>query len=138
MAEDDPAGHADGRSNRSQVYRRYDEQRKFAALLECIEFAGINLLDVESKRVFAERLARGELVSTLLAAHKDAGIDLRDKQSVERYTENLRADRVRFDRDKKRSEARPKLILGIIGAIATGILTVSLPDLLAWVKAHML
>jgi hypothetical protein len=68
MEEDEPSDVDFGRGRhsddydwpreRSPLYRRYQEGRKIEALLECIEFSGIDLLDSHSKQAFTERLAR--------------------------------------------------------------------------------
>lgn len=76
---------------------------KLEALLACIKFSGIDLLDADDQIAFTERLAEAKRVS---------------------------------ERRIKRTENRPRLILGIMGAIGSAILTLSLPDILSWLKSH--
>ena len=80
------------------------DARKIRALLECIEFSGVDLLDPEDKVSFTERLAKAK-----------------------------RAD----DNRKKRAENRPKYVISVLGAAAGGVFTLNLPDIMAWVKAHL-
>ncbi len=114
MASDDDAEHPretgawDGVERRKYVplpkeVGHYDAT-KMRALLECIEFSGVDLLDPHDKIAFTERLAEA-------------------KRNAERR--------------KRRAESRPKIILGVIGAIASTLFTVNLPDIIAWVKSHL-
>lgn len=77
--------------------------RKLRALLECIEFSGVDLLDADDKISFTDRLARAK-----------------------------RAE----DKRIKRAEDRPKTMLKIVGAVGGGLLTLWLPDVVTWLKAH--
>ena len=73
------------------------------ALLECIEFSGVDLLNISSKLDFQERLRLG---------------------------------RIAYERSMRRTESRPKLVLGIMGGIAAFIGTIVGADVWVWLKAH--
>jgi len=64
MAQDDDRSDWPGVERRRAYLSRevghYNDPRKIEALLECIEFSGVDLLDTNDKIAFTERLARAK------------------------------------------------------------------------------
>lgn len=63
--EDDRESPWDGPDQRGRIFLsrevgHYDDYRKIRALLECIEFSGVDLLDPDDKLAFTERFARAK------------------------------------------------------------------------------
>jgi hypothetical protein len=77
---------------------------KIEALLDCIEFSGVDLMDADDKREYTERLARAR------------------RMEVKR---------------KRWQEKRAAIVVWIISAFGTVIISLWLPEALKWIRSKL-
>lgn len=112
MAEDENGNAADPDDERTEVYKKFLETQKLRPS-EVLRFRA------------------------LLEVFEFADIDLLNRDDKRDMAERQRDSKLQQEKRRQRAIDRPKTVLKIVGTVAGGILTLSLPEVWHWVKAHI-